>query len=143
MLRTLIPLSLALLLIAPALAEKDALRFTDAWTPEAPPGRMMAGFMEIHNTGSEPVAIVDARADGFGHVELHNTTMEDGVMRMRRIDALTIEPGQTLMLEPGGLHVMLIEPQRSFRDGDQIALVLIDDDGREYSLSSEVRPRRR
>lgn len=143
MFKPLIPSLFLLLSIGPALADQGNLTFDKAWTPEAPPGRMMAGFMEIHNTGPDPVAIVDARAKGFGHVELHNTTMEDGVMRMRRIEALSIAPGQTLVLEPGGLHLMLIEPQQPFRDGDQIELVLIDSDGREYSLSSEVRPRRR
>lgn len=136
-------LTIALLSIASALADSDKLRFENAWTPEAPPGRMMAGFMEIHNPGSEPVAIVGARAEGFGHVELHNTTMEDGVMRMRRIDTLTVDPGGSLTLEPGGLHLMLIEPERSFRDGDQIALVLIDSESREYPVASKVRPRRR
>ncbi|MCH8479405.1 MAG: copper chaperone PCu(A)C [Wenzhouxiangella sp.] len=143
MFKFLLPVSFLLLAIGPALADQGGLTFDNAWTPEAPPGRMMAGFMEIHNTGPDTVAIVDGRANGFGHVELHNTTMEDGVMRMRRIEALSIAPGQTLVLEPGGLHLMLIEPQRSFRDGDQIELVLTDSDGREYSLSSEVRPRRR
>ncbi len=143
MLKNLTLLAIALFFFSSAMADSERLRFDHAWTPEAPPGRMMAGFMEIHNPGSEPVSIVDARADGFGHVELHNTTMEDGVMRMRRINALTIEPGQTLTLEPGGLHVMLIKPERSFRDGDQVEIVLIDSEGREYPVASAVRPRRR
>ncbi|TVQ36049.1 MAG: copper chaperone PCu(A)C [Wenzhouxiangella sp.] len=141
--RTLIALLLVLTVVATALAEENQLQFENVWTPEAPPGRMMAGFMEIHNPGNTSVAIVDARADGFGYVELHNTTMDDGVMRMRRIDSLDIAPGQTLVLEPGGLHVMLIEPIQQFTAGDRISLVLIDSDGREYSAPSEVRPRRR
>ncbi len=143
MLRILLTLLLALASIQSTYADQSSLHIKDAWTPEAPPGRMMAGFMQIHNAGSSPVAIVDARATGFGHVELHNTTMDEGVMRMRRVDALTIDAGQTLSLEPGGLHVMLIEPQQNFHAGEHIEVVLIDSNGNEYPLQSEIRPRRR
>ena len=135
-------LMLTSLLLLPVLAMgEDTLTITDAWTPEAPPGRMMAGFMELHNTGEEAIVLVDGESHLFGHVEIHTMIMDDGVMRMRRLDELAIEPGQTVVLRPGGLHLMLIEPQESLGLGDIIDIDLLDEQGRRYPLSSEVRAR--
>ena len=135
---------LTLLTVAPVLALAEIpLTVEDPWTPEAPPGRMMAGFMLLHNPGESDVALVDATSPGFGHVEIHTMVMDDGVMRMRRLDELVIPAGETVELRPGGLHLMLIEPLESFSQGDQIEVELIDDQGRRLGLQSEVRSRTR
>ncbi len=139
MYRALAPI-LALLLAAPAAL---ALEISDPWTPEAPPGRMMAGFMSIHNPGPEAVRLVDAASPQFGHVEIHTMSLEAGVMRMRRLDQLLVPAGETVVLEPGGLHLMLIEPLASFGAGDKLDIRLIDAEGRQFQLWSEVRPRQR
>lgn len=133
-----------LLLFAPAvLLAEVSLDIIDPWTPEAPPGRMMAGFMGLHNASDIPIALIDARSPQFGHVEIHTMVMEDGVMRMRRLDQLVIEPGETVSLEPGGLHLMFIEPLEQLGVGDRISVELIDDQGRHYPLETEVRVRQR
>ena len=135
---------LIVLTMIPALALAEIpLTVEDPWTPEAPPGRMMAGFMLLHNAGETDVALVDATSPGFDHVEIHTMVMDDGVMRMRRLDELVIPAGETVELRPGGLHLMLIEPLQSFSQGDQIEIELIDDQGRRLSLQSEVRSRTR
>lgn len=136
-------LLLTLLLIpAVALAERG-LVISDAWSPEAPPGRMMAGFMELQNTGEDVIVLVDGESPLFGHVEIHTMIMDEGVMRMRRLDELAIEPGELVKLRPGGLHLMLIDPQQPLTLGDTIAITLIDDQGDRYPLVSEVRERNR
>ncbi len=136
-------LLIALLLIpAGALAERG-LVISDAWSPEAPPGRMMAGFMELHNTGEDTIVLIDGESPLFGHVEIHTMSMEEGVMRMRRLDELAIEPGEVVELRPGGLHLMLIDPKQPLALGDSIDITLIDDQGDRYALVSEVRKRTR
>lgn len=136
-------LLIALLLIpAGALAERG-LVISDAWSPEAPPGRMMAGFMELHNTGEDTIVLIDGESPLFGHVEIHTMSMEEGVMRMRRLDELAIEPGEVVELRPGGLHLMLIDPKQPLALGDSIDITLIDDQGDRYPLVSEVRKRTR
>ncbi len=138
-----IPLAL-LLLLAPLLVMAEAaLDILDPWSPEAPPGRMMAGFMDLHNPTDSAIVLVDARSPQFGHVEIHTMIMDDGVMRMRRLDELVIAPGATVTLEPGGLHLMFIEPLDPLRIGDYIAVELIDEQGRLYPLQTEVRARHR
>lgn len=135
---------LPLLLLAPALILADTkLEIIDPWSPEAPPGRMMAGFMDLRNVGDEVIILVDASSPQFGHVEIHTMVMEDSVMRMRRLAQLPIEPGQTVTLAPGGLHLMFIEPLDRIGLGELIEVELIDDQGRVYPLAAEVRARQR
>lgn len=140
----LLTLCLALLALSTtALADDAVLQFEDPWAPEAPPGRMMAGFMVIHNTGDQDIELVDVQAEGFGHAEIHDMVIdEEGIMRMRRMDALTIPAGDAVTLASGGFHLMLMQPQMTFNAGDQITMTLIDANGQSYPLSAAVRPRR-
>ena len=136
--------TLMLLWLAPSLAlAGNALVIADPWSPEAPPGRMMAGFLTLENTGTEAIALVDGESPEFGHVEIHTMMMDDGVMRMRKLDELVIEPGEIVELKPGGLHLMLMQPAQSFKAGQTIDITLIDKQGNEYALVSEVRKRNR
>ena len=111
-------------------AAADGLRADDPWVPAAPPtARMMAGYMTLLNDGREDVEIVDARADGFGRVEIHRSYREDGMMRMRRIDALDVPAGGAVTLARGGLHVMLMAPERVPAEGETVTIELLDADG--------------
>ncbi len=119
----------------------EPLDIDNPWTPEAPPGRMMAGFMTLTNLSDEPIVLVDAFSPLFERVEIHTMIMEDGVMRMRRLEHLTIEPGESVALEPGGKHLMLMRPREKLSTGDQIPVILIDSNDIEHQLISIVRPR--
>lgn len=72
------------------------------------PGRSMsAAFMTINNTGTADVILKTAAIDGAKSVELHTHSHKDGVMRMRQLHELTIKAGAAVVLEPGGLHLMI------------------------------------
>ncbi|QOC23612.1 copper chaperone PCu(A)C [Wenzhouxiangella sp. AB-CW3] len=118
-----------------------ALEFEDPWAPLAPPGRTMAGFVTIHNHGDSDITLVDAHSPQFGRVEIHTMKMDDGVMRMRRLEELVVEAGRHIILQPGGRHLMLFEPERTFEDGDQIDIELVDDQNQRHVLTATVRPR--
>lgn len=117
------------------------LNIIDAWSPEAPPGRTMAGFMTLENTGDEAVALVDGSSSQFGRIEIHDMINDEGVMRMRRLDQLVIPANDRVELKPGSFHLMLMEPKRSFATGDSIELVFRDNEGRDLAITFEVRPR--
>lgn len=120
---------------------RSALEITQAWSPEAPPGRTMAGFMTISNTGNVPIKLVDGYSVGFGRIEIHDMINDDGVMRMRRLDSLTVEANATVQLRPGSYHVMLMEPKETYVANDRIPLTLVDDQNREYEITLTVRSR--
>ncbi len=119
------------------------LEIRDAWSPEAPPGHMMAGYLELVNTADADIALVDAFSPQFERVEIHTMTMDDGVMRMRRLDQLPVPAGDTVILQPGGLHLMLITPHQNLAVGDMIEVELVDAEGNHIPVTLEVRSRRR
>ncbi len=119
----------------------DALIITNAWSPEAPPGRTMAGFMTIENATTESIQLVDGYSPQFGRIEIHDMIQTDGVMRMRHLDALSVPASSTVILKPGGFHVMLFEPQQRLAVGDTIDLVLIDDRQQRHQALLTVRAR--
>ena len=80
------------------------------------PNDLGAGYVTITNTTSDAVTLAGASAEGIGRIELHETMQNDGIVNMEaRPEGFTIEPGETIALEPGGKHMMLFEPSV---DGD-------------------------
>ncbi|OAB58107.1 hypothetical protein AY599_07255 [Leptolyngbya valderiana BDU 20041] len=137
----LLALLLGLSTATSALAEADLI-VSDPWSPQAPPGRMMAGFMGLENPGDEPIVLTGGESERFGRVEIHTMSMDEGVMRMRKLDSLEIPAGETVALRPGGLHLMLMQPQGRFELGDHFELELIDSAGKRWPVTLEVRERR-
>jgi copper(I)-binding protein len=79
-------------------------------TPPRPGAGMSAGYLDITNNSREPLVITHVTSPEFGKVELHETTVEDGVARMRPLDSLVVPPGETVVFERGGKHLMLMRP---------------------------------
>jgi copper(I)-binding protein len=104
-------LALVALLPVPTLA-CEGLMLSQPWIRQAPPGAaVMAGFGKLLNQGRKPITIESFAGVDFGSVELHQSSMSDGKMRMRRVDPLTLAPGQSVELAPGGYHLMLMRPK--------------------------------
>lgn len=76
----------------------------------APPGmaRSAAGYMAIANDGTEPDHLIGIETDAAARAELHETVMEGDIARMQAVPDLEIPAGDTVMLEPGGLHIMMM-----------------------------------
>jgi hypothetical protein len=142
---TLRALSIALLTLpfhsAPTAAETASdISIQNAYARAVPPGQPnSAAFMTITNDGEQERDLVAAASDVAEVVELHTHTMDDGVMRMRQIERIALPAGETVTLEPGGLHVMLIGLTRDLKAGDSLTLTLGFDDGSEQSLTLPVK----
>ena len=90
-----------------------------------PPGQMVSAvFLNLHNNGSRSRSLIAARSDVADAVELHNHTMEEGMMKMRRVDAISVPSYGEVALKPSGLHIMLIGLTRNLKPGDQVAIEL-------------------
>jgi len=80
-------------------------------TRPMPGMRMSAGFLVIANNTNEETRITHVTSPQFEAVEIHETTVTDGISRMRELDTLVV-PGRTsVVLERGGKHLMLMRPQ--------------------------------
>lgn len=139
--KRLLPL-LLLALAAPACvqAKDDALRFEGAWIREAPPASpVMAGYVVITNGRKGEVLIDDVESAQFGGGEIHEMREINGMMRMRPVPQLRVEPDQTVELKPGGLHVMLFQPAAPLKAGDRATLEFVLSDGTRRAVDFEVR----
>src|SRR5262249_56822756 len=66
-----------------------------------------------------------ARTDGAGKIEVHEMATTDGVMKMRPVEGgLTIDPGKTVKLAPGGLHLMMMDLKAPLKQGDKLPVTL-------------------
>lgn len=74
------------------------------WSPAAPPGSPRVAYGSLSNRSAAPLVVDGAATRG---AELHATVTRDGVTGMQPRDRLTLAPGATVVLAPGGLHLML------------------------------------
>jgi periplasmic copper chaperone A len=132
---------LALLLLASACAGVSAQSLTaeKGWIRSAPPGAaMLAGYVRLSNSGDGELRILQASSSAFESVEIHRTIEEDGVARMRPVSFVVIPPGQSVDLEPGGLHLMLIRPRKKLIVGDNVVIDLVTSEGEELPAVFKV-----
>lgn len=84
-----------------------------------------AGYMALRNEGTVADRLVAAGTPMARTVELHQMTMTDNIMRMRPLpQGIELPPGQTVRLEPGGMHLMLIGPIGGFAQGTRVPVTL-------------------
>ena len=103
-----------------------ALRIDHPWTrPTAAGAPAAAGYMEIRNTGRSADRLVSAATPHAARVEIHQSSMEGGMMRMKALpEGVEIPAGGSVSLAPGGLHLMLFGPKAAVATGDRIPLTL-------------------
>jgi periplasmic copper chaperone A len=111
------------LLLLPACAQ--ALQVHNGYVRGLPPGQPnTAAFMQLVNDTSAPLVITGAVSPAADKVELHQHLHQDGMMRMRRVDKLVLEPGEVLELAPGGYHLMMFGLHQPLADGEEVEIVL-------------------
>jgi copper(I)-binding protein len=131
----------AVLLMLTVSATAGGIQVTDPWVRVAPPNApALAAFMKLENHTGAEVSIVDARTSlAVARVELHRTTMVDGIMKMMPQTAIPVAAHSTTLLEPGSWHIMLISPQKVPLAGESVELSLLFSDGSEQKVVAIVR----
>ncbi len=137
-------LALLLALAAPAAAQDAAppLTVSGATIPETTPvARTAAGYLRVTNDSGETYRLTGIEA-GFPAAEFHETVTEGGVARMEpREDGFEIAPGQTLVLAPGGKHVMFMGLDRPLAAGTEVKATLLFGDALRLPVTFDVAPR--
>lgn len=121
------PLACQLILLAsgacalPAAAQPAAVK--DAWVRAPAPGQKVAGaYMEI--TARTNVWLIGVASPFAGRAELHSTTMEGDIMKMRVVEKMELPGSTPVRLAPGGLHIMLIDLKQPLKRGDKVPITL-------------------
>ncbi len=107
-----------------------------------PPDDNTAVYVELTNNGDADTALVGASADFADTFELHEMVADDeGVMTMQPVGGQRIDlpAGETVTLEPGGLHVMGLGVNTSLAEGDVVPVTLEFDGGCTVTVDAEIR----
>ena len=124
-----------------ASAADAAISISAGWILAAPPSsHAFAGYMTIDSVGADPVRVIGATSPAFSRISFHESTQaEDGMIGMRALPELRIAGGERLVLQPGGLHLMLMEPNAPLRLGDTVTVRLIVDGGEPSDVLLTIR----
>lgn len=88
-------------------------------------GGMTGVFAKITNNTDADITLVGGSSDIAPMVEVHEVVMSGGEMKMQRKEGgIVIAAGASVTLEPGGLHVMLMDLKKAILDGDEITVTL-------------------
>jgi copper(I)-binding protein len=118
----------------------DSISVSDAYVRAVPPNQpISAAFMQIDNQDFSAHQVVRASSSFAQTVELHTHTHEDGMMKMRQIPSISLPAGGSALLQPGGLHVMLIGLTKPLAADAVVDLSLVFEDGSEKALQLPVR----
>jgi copper(I)-binding protein len=83
-----------------------------------------AAYMTLVNKGNTPDRLLSVSTPAARTAEIHAHTMEGGMMKMRPVDHVDIVPGDPSVLQPGGMHVMLIGLKEPLVEGKSFPLTL-------------------
>ena len=111
---------------APAPVKAGALQIEMPWLRATPGGaKVAAGYLRVTNTGSEPDRLLSASMPLAGRGEVHEMSMQGGVMRMRQLaQGLIIDPGKSVELKPGGYHLMFLDMKGALKPGESVPVTL-------------------
>ncbi|MDA0701674.1 MAG: copper chaperone PCu(A)C [Proteobacteria bacterium] len=111
-----------------ALADDNAqgIKVVDVWANASLAGTTNgAAFITLSNRGDKADRIVGVESPVAAKAELHTHMMDDGVAKMRPAAAVDLPAGETAIMEPGGLHVMLLGLTEPLKEGESFPLTLI------------------
>jgi copper(I)-binding protein len=100
-------------------------------------GGTTAGYLTLR--ADEADALTGAVSQGFGIVEMHTVIEEDGLMRMRPIEAIDLPPGETVRLEPGGNHLMMFDARAPLAEGETVPVLLEFASGKSVEVDLPVK----
>ena len=122
-------------------ADKPGIRVTEAWSRATPAVAPVAGgFMPLVNEGDREERLLRVESGIAQRLEIHEMRHENGVMRMRQLaDGLAVPAGGTVVLKPGGYHLMFIKPLRALADGERFDATLVFQRAGKVKVVFEVR----
>lgn len=122
-------------------AAQDEVSIEHAEIVLAPPGaKMMAGYLTIWNGTQNDIDLAKVESDVFKSISLHNTEIVDGVARMRPLNGVPIPGHAELLMQRGGIHMMLDGSKIELEPGEAVDLVLTFHDGIRVSGEATILP---
>lgn len=112
----------------------------NAWARATPGGATVgAAFLEIRTDKTTSDRLTGASSPAAATATIHSSSMENGVMKMRHLDAIDLKPGAKLVFKPMSDHIMLVDLKAPLKDGDTIELILTFEKAGSIAVKADVK----
>jgi copper(I)-binding protein len=124
---------------AGAVARLGPIEIDRPWArPTVGTARPGAAYVTLRNTGDQLEKLVDISTPVAAHSEVHEMTLEGGVMKMGPAGPLEIPPGEEVRLEPGGKHIMLMQLQQPLQEGESVPITFTFREAGEITVNAPI-----
>ena len=110
------------------------------WIPlERPSAASVSVYMTVENLGSEPDRLMGATSPVAQRIELHSIHPQGTATEMNSLeDGIDIPPGATVPFQPGGYHLILVAPLKTFEEKDTVPINLNFQNAGDLDVAVEV-----
>ena len=135
-------IAVAVVLFCATSATAQDMSISKAYIPLTPLGvRAHAAYLTLSTTGGKNRSLIGVAAQGYGTAHLHQSKEMNGVAAMSALHQLEIAAGHTVVLAPGGLHIMLMQPATPKVVGASVLLTLHFANGKSITTQATVTQR--
>ena len=118
----------------------EMLHWKDAWVRSMPPGaQVSAAYGMLMNHGDKTVTLAAVSSEMSGTAEMHEVIADGDQRRMAQLTSIDIAPHETLIFEPGGRHIMLLDITASPVEGETVEICAISVAGTRACSQAPVR----
>jgi periplasmic copper chaperone A len=116
------------------------IKVVHPWSRATPPGaKVGGGYLKIENKGAVPDRLLGGTSEIAPRIEVHETTVTDGVARMRPLgEGLQVPADGGAELKPGGVHLMLLDLKSPLKQGEKIKATLMFEQAGRVEVEFEV-----
>ena len=105
-------------------ASSSLLKIRSGLMKELPPGQSIGAiYLQIENASDKTATLTYVHSDAAEKIEVHRHIYNDGMMQMRNVPHLSIDPKTTLDFKPGEHHLMafgMTEPPKAGESFDVV-----------------------
>lgn len=118
----------------------SSVQASDAWA-RASAGAATTGAAYVSLTAGQDDRLVSVSTPAAKTAEVHESTSEGGVMRMRPVTGgVALPAGKAVALSPGGYHIMMFGLQHPLKAGERFPLTLTFAHAAPMTVTATVRP---
>ncbi|NMP30366.1 copper chaperone PCu(A)C [Thalassotalea sp. M1531] len=112
----------------------------DGYIREVIPGNeITSSYMTINNNSEQQVTLIGAKSREIPRIEIHEHLMADGMMKMRQKEFIIIAAGDSAVLQPMGLHLMMFDIKTPLKAGQDVNVTLLFKEGQEIDVLLPVK----
>lgn len=99
------------------------IKVEEAWSRATSAGQEV-GMVGMVLTSKKEGKLVSVASTAATSTEIHTMSMDNGVMKMRQIEALPLPANQPVTMGPGREHIMLIGLKKPLKAGEKVSVTL-------------------